>query len=117
MFKTLSTDSLKERLEREPATVVINVLDEQYFNQEHIPGSINIPLDSPDFTQRVEEALSGDRNRPVVVYCANLECTASPTAARWLDEAGFAQVYDYEEGMRGWKQAGLQIESAGAERR
>jgi rhodanese-related sulfurtransferase len=81
--------------------VLINVLPREAFREAHIRTSINIPHEEPGFADDVEK-VAGGKDRKVVVYCANEDCDASPTAARKLDKAGFDHVYDYEGGTRDW---------------
>ena len=53
-----------ERLLRQGAQLV-DVLGEDDFRHDHLPGAINIPLKQLD-----ETAVAGlDRGRPVLVYC------------------------------------------------
>ena len=109
-MKVLRARDLKRLMERDDKLLVINVLDQDSFEKEHIPGSHNIPNAEDDFVKQVER-LAGGKNRPIVVYCASKDCTASPTAARKLVEAGFADVADFEGGMAEWKQLALEVES------
>lgn len=44
---------------------LVDVLSADEFEQDHLPGAINIPLKQLDATT----AARLDRNRPVVVYC------------------------------------------------
>lgn len=44
---------------------LVEVLPEPDFEDEHLPGAINIPLKSLD----AENARRLDRERPVIVYC------------------------------------------------
>lgn len=81
--------------------VLINVLPREQFIDKHIRTSVNIPLEDPNFVQKVEE-VAGSKDREVVVYCASLECNASPKAAQKLEAAGFTHVYDLEGGTRDW---------------
>lgn len=50
-----------------------------------------------------------DREQPIVVYCANADCQASPRAAEALDEMDYEQVGDFEKGLSGWINAGLPL--------
>ncbi len=109
-METLTTDQVKQ-MKQSNGPTVINVLDEKYFRKEHIPGSKNIPLSTDNFVEKVEQAVGG-KDKPVIVYCANTECDASPKAAQQLDTSGFEKVYDFEGGMDAWKEAGLPVESA-----
>lgn len=88
---------------------LVNVLQPESFEEEHIPGSINIPADQPD---RFEDRFAKDKE--IVLYCASESCDASPTAARRLVERGFSKVYDYEAGMKGWKDADNPVEEKAA---
>lgn len=110
-MKTIDTPELQKMLKTDKEFAFINVLGEEAFRKKHIPGSDNIPVSDESFTQKVEDLVDGDKSKTVVVYCANTECTASPTAARKLDEAGFEDVLDYEKGMQGWEEENLPVES------
>lgn len=109
MVNTIDTARLKEMKQRNAGLAVVNVLPKEQFDKEHIPDSENIPLGADDFEQKIRQ-VSGGKDEPIVVYCASTECDASPTAAKKLDAAGFTAVYDYEAGMRGWKEARLPVD-------
>ncbi len=101
-MKPISRDELKRMNEtRHEDFVLINVLSREAFEQRHIRTSINIPVGSDDFAQRVED-VAGGKDRKVVVYCANFDCDASPKAARKLEADGFTRVFDYEGGTEDW---------------
>lgn len=108
-MRTLQVDRLKAMLDANEDLTLINVLSEEDFRRVHIPGSQNIPVDRDDFVQRVE-ALAGGKDATVVVYCADADCTASPKAAKKLDEAGFKNVFDFEGGVAEWRKAGHAVE-------
>jgi rhodanese-related sulfurtransferase len=101
-MQTIDRDELKRMNETDHEDfVLINVLPREAFNEQHIRTSINIPVDSDDFADRVE-AVAGGKHRKIVVYCANFDCDASPKAAEKLEAAGFEQVYDYAGGTEDW---------------
>lgn len=102
----------REQLQRmmdEHAVTVIEVLDEEYFNKFHLPGALNVPL-SGDFDEDIQSIVP-DKNQPVVVYCMDEDCDASPEAAVRMEELGYERVYDYEAGKMDWKSAGLPVEA------
>lgn len=103
-MQTIDAQELKRKIDANEDFVFLNVLSREYFDKEHIPGSDNIPYDSEDFVQKVEER-AGGKETEIVVYCANTECTASPKAAEKLEDAGFTNVIDFEGGMEEWKDA------------
>ncbi len=98
MVDTIDRDALKEKLDSDDEFVLVNVLSPEQFEEQHIPGSINIPLD------QVEEEFPArfDRDEKIVVYCASPSCEASPKAAQKLEAMGFSDVTDYEGGMTDW---------------
>lgn len=64
MPRQLDLDRLR-RLLKEGAAQLIEVLPTHEYAEEHLPGSISIPLKSMN-----ADSVSGlDRERPTVVYC------------------------------------------------
>lgn len=106
----ISTEELQDKIEQSSFVTVINVLDEQYYQDCHIKDSINIPLD--DLEESVED---WDKEQQIVVYCAHEECTASDEAFDILKEMDFQDVLVYKEGMRAWYQEGFPVEGLCAE--
>ena len=102
---TLSADALKDALESDRPPILINTLPRPAHEAKHIPGSINVPTDD---IARVE-ALVPNTDTPIVVYCANADCTASATAARTLEALGYTNVLDFEDGYAGWRRAGYSL--------
>ena len=98
---TITTDKLREMIDKKDDFLLIDVLGEKSFKQKHIPGSINVPLERKDFVDAIER-IAGTKDRRIIVYCADEECSASPTAARKLEAAGFDQIIDYEGGIGAW---------------
>jgi rhodanese-related sulfurtransferase len=54
-----------QRLLRDERAQLVEVLPPGEYEDEHLPGAINIPLKSLDR----ETTRQLDRNRPVIVYC------------------------------------------------
>ncbi len=63
MPSAVDRDQLQELVER--GAQLIEVLPEAEYEDEHLPGAINIPLKTlnAESTQRL------DRDRPTIVYC------------------------------------------------
>ena len=107
-MQTIARDDLQTMLENRSDVSLVEVLSEESFNKFHLPGAINVPI-GEDFAERIQEAVP-EKDKPVIVYCANTECDASPKAAKQMDDLGYATVYDYEAGKADWKAAGLPVE-------
>ncbi len=103
-MQAINRDELKAMENNHEDFVLINVLGADQFNKEHIRTSVNVPVGDDDFVEQVE-TVAGNKDRNVVVYCANFDCNASPKAAEKLDAAGFTRVYDYEGGTQDWMEA------------
>lgn len=83
---------------------LVNLLDQELFNDCHITGSINVP-----FMQFEDYVAKLNKNTEVVVYCSDYQCLASGYAWQALHDAGFKNVWAYEGGMAEWYQAGLPV--------
>ncbi len=102
MYSTITRKELEDKLENEEDFELIEVLDREDYEKGHIKGAINIPLS--ELGREVKDRF--DEDRDLVVYCADINCGASPSAAEKLDQLGFENVYDYEGGKEDWREAG-----------
>lgn len=109
-MQVISRDELLNKIESNDDFVLIEVLDPASYEAFHLPGAMNIPL-GDDFEDRVTHAIP-DKSRPVVVYCKDESCTASPKAASRLERLGYAKVYDYSAGKLDWRRAGLHVDTS-----
>jgi rhodanese-related sulfurtransferase len=94
----------KKRSEGEPF-VLVDVLSHDHFERVHLPGAVNVPLDR---IRELAPLLFGIDDE-IIVYCANLHCTASPTAAKLLEQIGFTNILDFAGGIQEWLDAGLPV--------
>ncbi len=106
--KLITLETLLEMKENNESFTLVDTLGEDSYREEHIPGAINLPVESI-----VREAKGKvDANAPVVTYCAGYTCEASTTAARKLGDTGFDRVLDFKGGLEAWKNAGFDTESS-----
>jgi len=103
----ITAEALKEKINKQPDLLLINVLSKDYFDDCHIKGSINIPFDV--FEKRISEL---DKNRDIVVYCSNYMCSASAAAYKILKKNGFEKVKAFEGGMKEWYDKGYPSQGA-----
>lgn len=102
-------DTPPNNKDREEGYALVNVLPYNEYAKEHIPNSINIPVDE---INKFEEHFS--KEKEVIVYCSSYNCDAAEKAAEALTERGFLRVYDFEEGVAGWKRGGNSINGVDA---
>jgi rhodanese-related sulfurtransferase len=108
-MQILTVEELRQIMDAGESFALVNVLAAEKFAETKIPGAENVPLESPDFVERVEK-LAGGKSEPVVTYCASERCSASINAAKRLEEAGFANVYDFKGGAEAWQQSQAEAE-------
>ena len=103
-MKTVGTEQIKERLESGPVAL-IDVRGDVEFEQGHIPGAKTAPLGALGF--RVASLMNPDSY--VVVYSNGKGCGLAAEAAERLENLGLQNVHCYEEGLEGWRSAGLPV--------
>lgn len=114
MADTISTQQLKNKLDAEEGTLLVDVLSENSFESLHIPGAINVPYEA-GFVEKLEDVADISKDDEVIVYCASEECQASVNAASALEKAGYTNVIHYAGGLAGWQEAGNKLKGARAE--
>jgi len=103
-MNTLSIQELRERLEAGPAAV-FDVRGDVEFELGHIPGTKTAPLGSLVF--RVARVMNPDSF--VAVYSAGRDCRLGAEAAERLENLGLRNVHYCEDGLEGWRTAGLPV--------
>jgi rhodanese-related sulfurtransferase len=85
---------------------LVEVLPEESYQNGHIPGAINIPLNK--LGSLADKYL--EKSDTIVVYCGSYSCQVSTRAARKLLEMGYDNTFDFKAGKRGWQHTGLGLE-------
>ena len=96
MFKHLGIADCKLLL-GDARPIVIDIRDSQSFELGHIPNARNI--NNGNIQNFIAEA---DQEVPVIVCCYH--GNASQSAAAYLCEQGFEDVYSLDGGFEGWRQ-------------
>lgn len=87
----------------EPAVRIVDVSEQDIYQDAHIPGAINVQL------AHLDQALERwNPSTPIVFYCTNVLCTASKEAAQKARKRGFSHAYAYKGGMAEWYQLAQQ---------
>lgn len=108
-MQTVDKATLKLWVETIPETMVIDVLPKEYYEKRHITGALNIPFKGNSHFASDVEAHAKSKNKRIVVYCLNNQCDLSDQAAEALTQAGFTDVYAFEDGIEGWVSINGQI--------
>ncbi|MDX1585086.1 MAG: rhodanese-like domain-containing protein [Balneolaceae bacterium] len=100
-----TAEVLFDKMNSNERPVLLNALDHEAYIAKRIPGSINVPVDNADLI----EDIVPDKEQDIVVYCANKDCDASPKLAEKLMEKGYTRVWDFEDGLAGWRKEGYEL--------
>lgn len=112
-MRIIRRKQLEDMFEHRERFTLVEVLGPEEYDQVHLPGAINVPHDR-NFAQAIQRAVP-DKRVPVVVYCRDVGCDASPKAGREMEALGYEHVYQYEAGKTDWVRAGLPMESGSPE--
>jgi rhodanese-related sulfurtransferase len=104
--RTITAAELEQHLRDDVGLHAWNVLTDEWFKGELIPGSRRVPLDHLG-EAALRSSLSIDV--PIVVYCAGPSCPQAPMAAEQLATLGYSHVTLFEGGLEAWSRAGHRL--------
>ena len=103
----MSMEEVQNRIQsKQPDILLLDVREQQAFEQGHLPGAILIPRGQLEL--RVNEGLP-DPTRRILVYCELGKI--STLAAATLRELGFGRAIALDGGIRTWREAGYSLET------
>jgi protein-disulfide isomerase/rhodanese-related sulfurtransferase len=108
--KMIGTSQAQKLYDDHSQTLFIDVRPANDFQSGHIPGALNMPIDS--FEQQWNHI---PKNKTIVLYQGGESggdiCAFSRSAGRILLTQGFgySMVNVYQDGLAGWKKAGLPV--------
>jgi len=80
-------------------TLVAHVLSRIEYQMQHIPGSINIPVDEIGTSDKMPK----DRGVPIVFYCNGLACPYSRRASIAAVKSGYTNIHWFRGGILEWR--------------
>jgi len=92
-------------MQGENKAVIVDVREDDEWNEHHIHGAIHIPL--AQLNTRLSE-LEPYKNSPIITQC--LAGGRSAQAQKALKSAGFTKVYNMNGGIQAWDKDGLATE-------
>jgi rhodanese-related sulfurtransferase len=111
-IKTIASEELIKAMDNDVNLHVWNVLNDDYFKGELIPGSRRVPV--AELKDKLA-ASSLPMDAPVVVYCAGTHCPSSREAAEAMTSLGYTNVRAFEGGLQDWKERGHGVVNTEAE--
>ena len=84
----------------EKKVLVVNALSRIEYRVQHIPGSINIPVDE----LQSSSDMPADKLQPIAFYCNGVACPYSRRACQIAVRLGYKHVYWFKGGILEWRQ-------------
>lgn len=102
-FESITPKQAQVLLEKDPSLTLLDVRTPEEYAEEHIEGSILIPVQVlPDNLSKLENA----KNSKIIVYCRS--GARSVSASRILSDNGFSPL-NVTGGITQWKSDGLSL--------
>ena len=92
---------LSEALKNGDEVIVIDTRSKEAYEDEHIPGAVNIP----HRTMSEETTKNLDKSKTYITYCDGIGCNASTKGALNMAKLGF-KVKELLGGLDWWKRDG-----------
>jgi len=99
---TLSPVQYSAKVKQFSKAPVIDVRTPGEFANGHLENALNINISDSKFTESISKF---DKSKPIFVYC--LSGARSASAANYMRNSGFNEVYDLAGGLIKWRNAGL----------
>ena len=103
---SLEAKDFKEKIENTSNAIILDVRTPEEFAEGHLANAQNIDWNAAESEQTLS---SLDPTKAYFVYC--LSGGRSASAANYLREKGFKEVYELSGGMMKWRAASLPEES------
>lgn len=95
--KTIDVQELKKRRDQNPKLCIIDVREQDEWDEGHIPNALHIPKDS--LVSQISKHVP-DKHQAVYLHCRR--GTRSAMAAGWLAAEGYTEVYTVAGGITDW---------------
>jgi rhodanese-related sulfurtransferase len=104
--KETTVDEVQKRVERGEQLTLIDVREESEWDQGHIPGAVHL---GKGIIERDIERMFPDVDAELILYCGG--GFRSALAADNLTRMGYTKAISMDGGMRGWREAGLDVDT------
>jgi len=101
-----TVDDVKARQARGEKFLLVDVREDHEWTAGHLPGAVHL---GKGIIERDVETKYPDTGTEMVLYCGG--GFRSALAADNLQKMGYTKVISMDGGFRGWKEAGLPIET------
>lgn len=107
----ISLDDLKKAIETK-TVFLVDANSAKTYDKGHLPGAVSFAKNEKDFSKLLPQ----DKNALIVAYCGGPMCSAWEDAAEAATKAGYTNIKHFKGGLKGWKSAGLSLETPTAKK-
>ena len=102
----ITVHELKKRRDADPELCLIDVREDDEWQDQHIPGALHIPKDI--LADNIKSKIT-DLDKPIYLHCRG--GVRSLHSAHQLLELGYKEVYSVDGGIVEWANSGYPLES------
>ena len=103
LIKDIEPEEMQQLMDQK--IVLVDVRTPAEFQNEYIPGAVNIDWNSDTFES---EILDFDKTSPIIIYCRSGQ--RSYSAANKMKQLGFTEIYALTGGINAWSDAGKPVQ-------
>lgn len=107
----ITLDDLKKAIDTK-AVFLVDANSAKTYDKGHLPGAVSFAKNEKTFAT----LLPADKNALIVAYCGGPMCSAWEDAAEAATKAGYTNIKHFKGGLKGWKSAGLTLETPTAKK-
>ncbi len=102
-----------QRITLQKSAIILDARPEVFYRLGHIPSALSLPRDEFDkHFKLLGRQLESNKTKPLIVYCAELDCHDSELVGNALTRLGFLHVRLYRLGWSDWESAGMPQEKS-----
>ena len=106
IINRIDVHALKKLYDESPDLCLIDVREQDEWDEQHIPGAIHIPKDQ---LAHIIDGRIPNRQHPIYLHCRG--GVRSMAAAQTLLDLGYQNVYSVDGGIVDWADAGYPTQS------
>ncbi len=107
----ISLDDLKKAIDTK-SVFLVDANSAKTYSKGHLPGAVSFAKNEKNFAS----LLPTDKSALIVAYCGGPMCSAWEDAAEAATKAGYTNIKHFKGGLKGWKSAGLALETPAAKK-
>lgn len=102
LFPAVPIISLEDLYKKMDKVIIVDARSKYEHDTINITEALNIPVDNPDFVDRMRKLRADNPNTQIVTYCNGKTCKKSYEAVQKCRNAGIPNVAAYDAGIFDW---------------